>query len=139
MSLRIEIEMNKEKREDEIYELRRQGLTYSHIGTLFNIHKSRAQQIYESAKYRREVFSTLTPLRKLLSNRTQKALVKHFGSDTILDDPKKIAEIGRNQFLRICNIGRKSLREISSAIYSLGIIKDEDEWLDPNRNDKKIT
>jgi hypothetical protein len=127
--LRIEIEMDKEKREDEIYELRRQGLTYRNIASLYNIHKSRAEQIYKGAKYKREVLPTLTPLRRLLSNRTQKALVKHFGGDDILDEPQKIAELGRKRLLRVCNIGRISLREISSTLHFLGFIKDEHKWL----------
>ena len=129
--LRIDVEMDKEKREDEIYELRRQGLTYSYIASLFNISRSRAQQIYVHAKYKLEVLETLTPLKRILSNRTQKALVKHFGSEAILEDPEKIAKLGWRQILRINNIGRKSLREIWSALSSLGIIKDEDEWFDP--------
>ena len=134
-----DIKMDKEKRKNEIYELRRQGSTYSRIARLFDISRSRARQIYNDAKFRQEVLPTLTPMRRLLSNRTQKALIKHFGRDDILDDPRKIAELGPKQLLRICNLGRKSLMEISSAICFMGIFKDEDEWLEPNRNDKKST
>src|SRR3989304_4869569 len=65
MFFQVDIEMDKEKREEEIYELRRQGVTYNHIATLFNISRSRAHQIYASAKYKREVLETLTPLRRM--------------------------------------------------------------------------
>jgi len=123
--------MDKENRENEIYELRGQGLTYSHIASLFDISKSRAHQICCSAKYKRNVLETLPPLRRMLSKRTQKALVKYFGSESILEEPQQIASIGSLEILRINNIGRKSLREISSALYSLSIIKNESEWLYP--------
>jgi len=71
----------------------------------------------------------LPPLKRKLSKRTQKARVKHFGSESILEEPQKIALLGSLQILRINNVGRKSLREISSALFSLGIIKNEGEWL----------
>ena len=131
--------MDKENRENEIYELRGQGLTYRHIASLFDISRSRAHQIYGSAKYKRDILETLPPLRRMMSKRTQKALVKHFGSESILEKPQEIAELGSLQILRINNIGRKSLREISSALYSLSIIKNEGEWLYPFINDTKIT
>jgi len=123
--------MDKEKRENEIYELRGQGLTYSYIASLFNISRSRVQQIYVRAKYKREIFGTLTPLERVLTTRTKKALVKHFGGESILEEPQKIANLTPHQILRINNIGRKSLREISSVLLSMGIIKDEGEWLAP--------
>ena len=71
----------------------------------------------------------MPPLKRKLSKRTQKALFKHFGSESILEEPQKIALLGSLQILRINNVGRKSLREISSALFSLGIIKNEGEWL----------
>jgi DNA-directed RNA polymerase alpha subunit len=52
-------------------------------------------------------------------------------SETILEEPQKIALLGSLQILRINNVGRKSLREISSALCSLKIIKNEGEWLYP--------
>lgn len=123
--------MDKENRENEIFKLREQGLTYSHISSLFNISRSRAHQIYRNAKYKRNVLETLPPLRRMLTKRTQKALVKHFGSESILEEPQRIALIGSLQILRIKNVGRISLREISSALFSLGIINNEGEWLYP--------
>ena len=63
--------MNLEKREEEIYKLRNQGATFSHIASAFKISSSRAQQLYARAKYMKEVFDTLPPLRKLLSKHTQ--------------------------------------------------------------------
>ena len=121
--------MDKDKRENEIYELREQGLTYSHIASLFDISRSRAHQIFRIAKYKRDNLETLPPLKRKLSKRTQNALVKHFGSESILEEPQKIALLGSLQILRINNVGRKSLREISSALCSLRIIKNEGEWL----------
>jgi DNA-directed RNA polymerase specialized sigma subunit len=128
--------MNLEKREEEIYKLRNQGATFSHIASAFNISRSRAQQLYARAKYMKEVFETLPPLRKLLSKRTQKVLDNYFKGENILENPQKIAGLGWNQMLRIKNIGRKSLREITFALYSLSFIEYEDEWLDHYRDEK---
>ena len=93
--------MDKDKRENEIYELREQGLTYSHIASLFDISRSRAHQIFRIAKYKQDSLETLPPLKRKLSKRTQKALVKHFGSESILEEPQKIALLGSLQILRI--------------------------------------
>ena len=38
--------------------------------------------------------------------------------------------------LKIKNIGRKSLREITFALYDLSFIEYEDEWLDHYRDEK---
>ncbi len=129
--------MDIEKREEKIYVLRQQGLTYTQIASVFNISRSRAQQIYFCAKYKKEVFETLPPLKKCLSKRTQKALCKHFGNENIFVNPQIIADLGWHQTIMIKNIGRKSIREIAFALYSLGIIKYKDAWLDLYRSEMK--
>jgi hypothetical protein len=128
--------MNLEKREEEIYKLRNQGATFSHIASAFSISRSRAQQLYVRKKYMKEVFETLPPLRKLLSKRTQKVLDNYFKGENILENPQKIADLGWNSMLKIKNIGRKSLREITFALYDLSYIEYEDEWLDHYRDEK---
>jgi hypothetical protein len=128
--------MNLEKREEEIYKLRNQGATFSHIASAFSISRSRAQQLYVRKKYMKEVFETLPPLRKLLSKRTQKVLDNYFKGENILENPQKIADLGWNRMLKIKNIGRKSLREITFALYDLSYIEYEDEWLDHYRDEK---
>ena len=131
----IESLMNLEKREEEIYKLRNQGATFSHIASAFSISRSRAQQLYARTKYMKEVFETLPPLRKLLSKCTQKVLDNYFKGENILENPQKIADLGWDQMLKIKNIGRKSIREVTFALYDLGFIDYEDEWLDPYRKD----
>ena len=84
----------------------------------------------------KEVFETLPPLRKLLSKRTQKVLDNYFKGENILENPQKIADLGWNQTPKIKNIGRKSLREITFALYDLSFIEYEDEWLDHYRDEK---
>jgi hypothetical protein len=128
--------MNLEKRDEEIYKLRNQGATFSHIASAFSISRSRAQQLYVRKKYMKEVFETLPPLRKLLSKRTQKVLDNYFKGENILENPQKIADLGWNRMLKIKNIGRKSLREITFALYDLSYIEYEDEWLDHYRDEK---
>jgi hypothetical protein len=127
--------MNLENREEKIYKLRNQGATFSHIASAFNISRSRAHQLYVHAKYIKEVYETLPPLRKLLSRRTQKVLDGYFKGENILENPQIIADLGWDQMLKIKNIGRKSLREITFALYDINYIKYEDEWLDHYRDD----
>ncbi len=127
--------MDKEKREERIYELRKQGVIFRHIASTFGISPARAQQIYASAKYKKEHFDSLPPLKKILSKRTQKVLNNYFRDENILENPKKIADLGWETTLKIKNIGRKSIREITFALYDLGFIDYEDEWLDPYRKD----
>ena len=86
----------------------------------------------------KEVFENLPPLRKLLSKRTQKVLDNYFKGENILENPQKIADLGWNKMLKIKNIGRKSLREITFALYDLNYIKYEDEWLDHYRDEKVL-
>ena len=127
--------MTSENREEKIYELRNQGATFSRIASVFNISPSRAQQLYKHAKYMREVYETLPPLRKLLSRRAQKVLDNHFKGQNILENPHIIADLGWHQILQIKNIGRKSIREITFALYDLNCIKYEDEWFDHYRHE----
>jgi DNA-directed RNA polymerase alpha subunit len=130
--------MNLGKREEEIYKLRNEGATFSDIASAFNISRSRAQQLYARVKYMKEVFETLPPLKKLLSKRTQKVLDDYFKCENILENPQKIADLGWEQMLKIKNIGRKSLREITFALYDLSYIKYEDEWLDHYRDEMAV-
>jgi len=110
-------------------------------GTLAKIKAGSDNKLIISAenqlrKYIKEVYETLPPLRKLLSKRTQKVLDNYFKGKSILENPQKIADLGWNQMLKIKNIGRKSLREISFALYDLSYIEYEDEWLDHYRDEK---
>ncbi len=76
----------------------------------------------------KEVYNTLPPLKKLISNRTQIALNEAFKSQNILEYPRKIWELGPHKILKIKKIGRVSLKEIAFALYTLGYIKIGDEW-----------
>jgi len=136
------------KREDEIYKLREDGATFLDIASKFNVSKSRAHQLYARAKFMKEIYNTLPPLKKLISNRTQIALDQYFKNQNILEYPQKILELGPYKLLKIKKIGRVSLKEIACALYTLGYINIGDEWfefylnklcmLKIEENDKKI-
>jgi predicted patatin/cPLA2 family phospholipase len=123
------------KREDEIYKLREDGATFRHIASKFNVSESRAHQLYARAKFMKEVYNTLPPLKKLISNRTQIALDQSFKNQNILEHPQKILELGPYKMLKIKKIGRVSLKEIACALYTLGYIKIGDEWSEFYQNE----
>lgn len=121
--------MDINKRNEQIYRLRKDGATFRHIGSLFNITGWRACQIYHRLKYRKEHFDSWPPLKKMLSFRSQNGLRDYFKSESILRNPKKIAETGGRELLKIRNVGAKTIKEIASALHNLGYIKDVNSWL----------
>ena len=118
-----------QKRDEEIYILRQKGKAFKHIASLYNISSTRAQQLYAREKDKRENFEQWPPLKKVLSNRTQKALITYFGNENILNAPEKIAELGRIELSRIRNLGRKSITELVIALHGLGYIEYDDDLL----------
>lgn len=121
--------MDTDKRDKQIYKLREEGATFSHIASLFNISRTRAAQVYSRIKHKKEHFDTWPPLKKVLSVRSQKALISYFKTEDILNNPQKIANLGRVKFPRIRNLGRKSIKEIAFALHDLGYIENIDVWL----------
>jgi hypothetical protein len=121
-------QMDLSQRDEKIYELSVQGVSFAQIARMFNLSRERVRQIYWRTKDRKENYDSWPPLKKILSNRSRNALVGHFNDETILENPKKISEIG-DELVRIKNIGQKSMRELASALNSLGIIKCENSWL----------
>lgn len=121
--------MRIEKRNERIYELRENGATFSYIGSLFNISKSRASQVYYRIKDRKECFDTWPPLKQILSVRSQRGLTDYFKDENILANPRKVAEVSAKDLLRTRNIGRKTIKEIVSALYKLGCIESAKDWL----------
>lgn len=121
--------MDLDKRDEEIYTLREDGATFSHIGSLFNITRNRARQVYCRLKYRKDHFGKWPPLKRVLSFRSQNGIKNHFKNKNILMNPKKIVEIGGRDLLKTRNIGLKTIREIASALHNLGYISDVNNWL----------
>lgn len=121
--------MDINKRNGQIYKLREDGATFTHIGSLFNISKSRASQVYYRLKYRKEHFGSWPPLKQILSVRSQRGLTDYFKDEDILANPRKVAETSAKDLLRCRNIGRKTIREISFALHKLGYIKNVNDWL----------
>ena len=117
------------ERDDLVYKLRKEGATFRHIASLLNISGSRVAQIYSRVRERKEDFKTWPPLKQMLSTRPQTALTIYFKSASILEDPQRIAELGRTNISRIKNIGLKSIYQIASALNNLGSIESIDDWL----------
>lgn len=120
---------NIDKRDEQIYKLREDGATFRHIGSLFNITGTRASQVYYWIKDRKDHFYTWPPLKQMLSYRAQKALKRRFEAEDILSDPKKIAETKGIEYLKLRNVGCKTIKEMARALHNLGCIKNIDAWL----------
>jgi hypothetical protein len=124
-----EEQMDMSQRDERIYSLSVQGASFSDIAKKFNLSRERVRQIYSQMKNRKENYDSWPPLKKILSCRAQNALVGHFNDEAILENPQKISEIGRDELVRIKNIGTKSMRELASAMNSLGFVECEESWL----------
>jgi len=120
--------MDIEKRDEQIYKLREEGATFSHISSLFNISTTRVTQLYYRTRYKKEHYDTWPPLMKMLSTRPKNALTNYFRNENILDNPQKIAGLGRVKLAKIKNLGRKSVNEIAFALHAIGYIEDMDSW-----------
>ncbi len=120
--------IDRTERDERIYELRAGGASFAEIARQFGISREGARRIFLRMREQKELHPTWPPLRKMLSNRICKALHLHFNDDRILEDPRKIADAGRDRVRRIKNIGEKSVRELADALRALGCIGDEDAW-----------
>ena len=122
--------MNIAERNERIYKLREEGATFRHIGSLYNISKSRANQVYYRIKDRKDNFDNWAPLKKFLANYAQKVLQRAFRDENILNKPEKVARISGRELLRFRGIGLKTIRETARALQKLGYIEDKEAWLD---------
>ncbi len=134
------MEIDYQDREEQIYQMRKAGETFSKIASKFNISSSRANQIYKKKKHREDNWDTWPPLRKMLSYRSRISLIRHFQDEDILSKPHKIAEIGLTNMLKIKNLGRYSLQEITCSLYSLGYMSYEElaNWYGPDLDNSPI-
>jgi tetratricopeptide (TPR) repeat protein len=95
-----------------------------------DISKTRAQDLFNQAKFEKEILPMLPPLMQKLSIRTQNCLRNYFGSNEIFYDPTRIIELGRAGIRRIKNLGKKSIisellkqhPDIHTAHYAMGVI-----------------
>lgn len=103
-----------------------QGMSSRMIADHFGISTTRVKQIIE-AEQREVSISEQWPFCTLLSNRTRNRLYENFG-DEVFANPRIVFEYGRNNLVRLKNVGRNTLREIDSALYHMGIIHEGQEW-----------
>ena len=122
------------KRDEEIYQLKKEGHTFVRIGEQFDISNARAQHIYKEVKYLKEEFPKLPLFEQALSVRSKNALMGYFKDRSIFANPEKIVLAGRDKILSLQNIGIKNIKEIAQALYQSGYIDYDDPWLDRHRN-----
>lgn len=105
----------------EIYLMRKAGMTLDEIGKKYGLTRERIRQLYELQRRKHEMINNPWPVfRKMLSTRSQKCLITHFGSEEIFSHPDEIASKSYPELLRIKNIGKKSIDEIIDALKNLG-------------------
>ena len=95
-------------------------MTLEEIGEKYGLTRERIRQLYESQRKKHETINTWTAFRKMLSTRSQKCLITHFGGEDIFTHPEEIASKSYTELLRIKNIGKKSIKEIIDALKELG-------------------
>ena len=112
--------MDIDKRNEEVWRLRKEGVPLTQIATRFRISRSRVQQICRQKQDRVDNFQNWPPLKRILPGRVQNVLIKTFGSEEILNFPEKLASLGPEVFYKWRNIGRKSVKQLIVALESLG-------------------
>ena len=112
--------MNMGQRNEEIWKLRREGVTYSRIAEQFDLSCDRVRQICSKKKARMENAHRWPPLKKVLSDRVKNVLIKVFGGEEIFEHPEKLASLGPKAFFKWRNMGKKNVNELMDSLESLG-------------------
>ena len=122
--------MNFSSRDENIYLLRKSGITYAGIAKTYGISRGRVQQIYFKLNDFKENGDSWPPLKRILSSKAQNALIHCFKDEQILEKPEKILSSLSYSVLRtkIQFIGKKTAKEISQALITLGLLKPDDKW-----------
>ena len=118
--------MDISSRDNEIYQMRKSGTSYSGIAKVFNITRERVRQIC----IRVDDFNTYPPLQKLLPTLTQRALIFWFNDEHILEYPEKIITGAKFSDLRTKAqlISKVGASKLSQALIELGYLKPDDKW-----------
>ena len=118
-------------RYEEIYELKKAGLTFKEIAKKYSISGTMARHIYIKIREFKENYDSYPPLRKLLPTLTQRGLIHWFDDVHILEHPEKI--IAKIKFSdiskRVPCIGKIGASKLSQALIDLGYLKPDDQWL----------
>jgi hypothetical protein len=119
------------ERNENIYKLKKSGLTYNQIAEMYSICSQRVIQIYFKVREYKENYDSYPPLKKILPTLTQRALTFYFNDEHILEHPEKIIIGTKFSDLRRkapC-IGKIGANRISQALIDLGYLKPDDNWL----------
>lgn len=111
--------MDIKKRNFKIYEMNKQGSTYREIAEHFNLSRERIRCIVQDMKSKENDKNT-PPLKKLLPVRVQNILKNVFDDENIFEKPEIIAEKGESDFIKWKNFGRIGIKQLTTALESLG-------------------
>jgi hypothetical protein len=117
-------------RDEDIYNLRKSGVTYGKIAEKYSISIMRVRQIYSRVREYKEEYDSYPSLKKLLPVLTQNGLIRWFNDKSILDKPDKI--ITSTNYYELYKkaqlIGKVGANKISQALIELGYLKPDDNW-----------
>jgi len=113
-------------------ELRRQGLSFNQIGLELGIGSERARQIVRKYQRHRKLLEDPLALKiKELSRLGDATRILNIlkGNEFYDGDPEKLANYRAEDIRKINGLGTKRVAVIASALESLGLIEDAEEWL----------
>ena len=121
------------KRTKHALELRQKGLSFIKIGQELGIGSERARQIVR--KYQRHLKLLEDPFALKIKELSRlgdatKILNALKGNDFYDGDPEKLAHYKPEDLMKIRGLGIKRVGIIARALESMGVIGDEEEWLE---------
>ena len=119
--------MNIKERNIQICLERKKGRTYRDIAKQYGLSPESIRQIY--FKKEQEQKEEKDFVLGFLSIRTKNLLIKHFGSKDILNNPSLLANMSREDFFRIKNMGLILTRELVDALRKLGYLDNSEKKL----------
>ena len=115
------------------YEAREQGKAYKDIGKIFGLSRERARQLVcKWERYlnidREEKDPFIAALLKIPGTTRTRNCLRNYGYN---GNPQEIAESGSSVFIKVKNLGKKSLLIIARVLQEQRYIENSEAWLGP--------
>jgi hypothetical protein len=107
-------------RNEKIFVIRKSGATYGKIAKDFDISIERARQIFLKLKELIDNFDSYPIFKMRLSKGVQHVLMRCFGSEETLKNPRIITAMSPAELWKIPKIGKISINEIARALREAG-------------------